>query len=305
MVKKVLGSKILRLIFSATLLYFVCRKVEVGSLVREMTMVPVWFVAAMFIYTFLVSLIGSIRWSWLLLENPKMADFLFFAKVNYIGGFYSLFLSSALGGDLFKWLHLKKRYKELTKTQLASSVVVDRVIGLSAFAVVAMCMMILGRLVGFVFPDFLFWFFMVLSFGVVVFYGVVFWFDFDKHFSRYKVLHRVLQVMEILKKGNKRRIVMALSISVAGHIVWTLPIWFFSLVFGAGMSLLSVYVLVPIINLILVLPISVAGFGAREQLFVYFFVPLGIAKEKILLVSTFGGVLVVLNALLGGLLSLM
>jgi len=305
MVKKVLGSKISRMVFSAILLYFAFRKVEIGSLVADMARVPVWFLVAMVVYMFLGILMGAIRWSWLLLEKPKMDDFLFFAKVNYIGGFYSLFLSSSVGGDLFKWLHLKKRYKDLSKTRLASSVVIDRVIGLSAFAMVAFCMMILGKLTGFVFPDFLFWFFMALSMGVVVFYGLVFWFDFDKYFSKYKILRRILQVMEILKKGNKKRIAMALAISVVGQILWTLPIWFYSLIFKAGMSLLSVYVLVPIINLVLILPISVAGFGAREQLFIYFFAPLGIAKEKILLVSAFGGVMGIFNALLGGLLSLL
>ena len=304
MVKKVLGSKVLRLVFSVTLLYFAFRKIDMGLLLVDLTKVPIWFVVAMVAYMFLGILMGAVRWSWLLLEKPKWKDFLFFFKVNMIGGFYSLFLSSALGGDLFKWLHLKKRYKDLTKTQLASSVVIDRVIGLSAFAVVAFCMMILGRLTGFVFPEFLFWFFMALSGGVVIFYGLVFWFDFDKYFGRYKILRRVLQVMEILKKGNKKRIVMALGISVIGQILWTLPIWFYSLIFGAGMSLLSVYVLVPIINLILVLPISVAGFGAREQLFVYFFAPLGIAEEKILLVSAFVGVMGVLTSLLGGLMML-
>ena len=304
MVKRILGSKVLRLVFSVTLLYFAFRKVDMGVLLVDLAKVPVWFLMVMIVYMFVGLLMGSIRWSWLLLDKPTWRDFLFFAKVTYIGSFYSLFLSSSLGGDLFKWLHLKKRYQELSKTQLASSVVIDRVVGLSAFALVAFCMMLLGRLIGFVFPDFLFWFFVALSAGVVVFYGLVFWFDFEKYFSRYKIWRRVLQVMEILKKGNKRRIAMALGISIVGQIIWTLPIWFYSLIFGAGMSLLSVYVLVPIINLILVLPISIAGFGAREQLFIYFFVPLGIAEEKILLVSTFTGVMGIFNALLGGLLML-
>lgn len=304
MVKKILGSKTLRLVFSVILLYFVFRKVDMDLLLVDLAKVPIWFVVVMVVYMFLGILMGGVRWSWLLLKKPKIVDFLFFSKVNYIGGFYSLFLSSAVGGDLFKWLHLKKRYKDLTKTQLASSVVIDRVIGLSAFAVVAFCMVMVGKLTGFIFPDYLFWFFLASTVGVVIFYGLVFWFDFDKYFSGHKIWRRVLQVIEILKKGNKKRIVMALMISVVGQILWTLPIWFYSLIFGAGMSLLSVYVLVPIINLILILPISVAGFGAREQLFVYFFAPLGIAKEKILLVSAFGGVMGILNALLGGLLML-
>ena len=60
----------------------------------------------------------------------------------------------------------------------------------------------------------------------------------------------------------------------------------------------------PVISLILVLPISVAGFGARENLFLLFFSQLGIADEKILLMSTFNGIMLVLNALIGGLTTL-
>jgi hypothetical protein len=83
-----------------------------------------------------------------------------------------------------------------------------------------------------------------------------------------------------------------------------LPTWFYSLIFGVGISIVQVYLFVPIISLILVLPISVAGFGARENLFLYFFSQLGFADEKILLVSTFGGIIGILNALVGGLLLL-
>jgi hypothetical protein len=57
----------------------------------------------------------------------------------------------------------------------------------------------------------------------------------------------------------------------------------------------------PIISLILVLPISWAGFGARENLFLIFFGQLGYPTEKLLLVSTFGGIMGILNALIGGL----
>jgi hypothetical protein len=86
--------------------------------------------------------------------------------------------------------------------------------------------------------------------------------------------------------------------------VWMLMNWFSSLTFRANISLLHIFIFMPIISLILVLPISWAGFGARENLFLVFFSQLGIPAEKLLLVSAFGGVMGILNALLGGLILL-
>lgn len=304
MVKKVLGSKIFRLVLSAVLLYFAFKRVDVAGLVRDLARVPMWFVIAVLIYSFLGMLLGSARWSLLVLGKISLKDALFFSKVNMIGGFYSLFLSSSVGGDFFKWAYLHKKYKEISKARLGISVVIDRAVGLSAFALVAFSMMILGKLTGFVFPDYLFWVFLAMNIAVLFFYGAVLWFDFEKKLARFSFMKKILEVIAVLEKENKKLIFQALAISVVGQLLWTLSLWFFSLIFGAGMSLLSIYVLVPVINLILVLPISIAGFGAREQLFLYFFGPLGIAEEKTLLVASFAGVMALLISLLGGLMLL-
>jgi len=71
---------------------------------------------------------------------------------------------------------------------------------------------------------------------------------------------------------------------------------------GAGFSLLSVYIFIPVISLALLLPVSIAGFGAREQLFLFFYSQIGVTAQKILLVSTFSGLANILFALMGGLL---
>jgi hypothetical protein len=82
--------------------------------------------------------------------------------------------------------------------------------------------------------------------------------------------------------------------------IWMGQTWLVSQALGGGLSLMSVFIFMPIISLILVLPISWAGFGAREQLFLYFFGQLGVTPEKILAVSTLNGVIGILNSLLGG-----
>lgn len=159
-------------------------------------------------------------------------------------------------------------------------------------------------MLGYQFPDYLLWLFSSLVLGMGVFYVLVFWLDFDKLFGRFKFLGKLLELVYILKGENKQRLGKCFLISFIGEPVWMAPFWLYSLIFGAGISLLQTYIFVPIISLILVLPISIAGFGARETLFLYFFEPLGFSPDKILLVSTFGGVLVIINSLIGGLLTL-
>jgi glycosyltransferase 2 family protein len=181
---------------------------------------------------------------------------------------------------------------------------IDRVVGLSAFALMALLATAVGKVVGIKTPDYLFWFFLGLSFLILVFYGLVFTIDFEKRLGKWPIFRKILDVLDVFKEGNKKRILLALGISVIAEPIWILPVWFYSLIFGAGMSWLSIMIILPIINLIIVLPISFAGFGARENLYLFFFSQLGISEEKILLVSTFSGIIVILNALLGGLISL-
>lgn len=299
--KRLLASKILRVGFSIVLIWLAFRRIDVGSLGAELVKVPWWFVALMMILYAAGAVLGSARWAFLVLKQVNIADVLAFTRANYIGMFYSLFLSSSVGGDAVKWIYLGRRYKDMSRLRLASGVVLDRVVGFSAFCLMAFGAMVLGKIVKFNFPDFLFWLFLGLFVGVGLFYLVLWLTDIERLMQRWVWGERLLKVIDVVKKSNKKRLVAAVGVSVVLQIIWTLPVWFYSLVFRAGMSLLSVYVLIPVIGLILVLPISVAGFGAREQLFLYFFRPLGIADEKILLVSAFGGVLTVLNSLFGGL----
>lgn len=303
--KKILTSPWTRGGFSVILIYFAFRKIDVLGLLGEISKVPLWLTLGLLAYMVFTTIIGVVRWCILIIEKPSLGDVFNFARAAYIGAFYGLFFPSAVGGDLVKWLPLLKKYPQLSKTRLVSSILVDRIIGFSAFVVMAFFSIVLGKFLRFQFPDYLFWLFFGLFLTMILFYIVVFSLDFEKIFGRFKLLRKLLEIVDLLKSENKSRIMKCFLISIIAEPIWILPNWFYSLVFDAGLSLLSVYVFMPVISLILVLPVSVAGFGAREQLYLYFFTQLGLVPEKVLLVSTFSGVLGVLNSLLGGLLILL
>lgn len=304
--KKILMSKWLRLILSVGLIYLAFMKVDILSVVKQLSQVPLWFVGFYIVYSFFSSFVGAYRWATLLLGKPSFSDVWVMVKSSYVAGFYALFLPSGMAVDLIKWLPLQKHYPELTKARLFSSVIVDRVVGFGAYVLVALTAMIIGRLIGFNFPMYLFWAFLGLAVGVIGFYIVTFTFDVEKVILRIKLwkFHRLVEIIRILKNTNRSRLIKCLVISVLGELVWMTPVWLISLVLNAGMSLISVFVFMPVIGLILILPISIAGFGARESLYLFFFGQLGLVSEKVLAVSALFGIMGIIVTLLGGLLTL-
>jgi glycosyltransferase 2 family protein len=302
--KKILSSKWFQLLFSALLIFIAFRRVDIARLLREVHRAPWWVVIALLIYMGLSMILGGLRWGILVLGKVRVEDVLAFTRATYAGCFYSLFFPSTVGGDLLKWTSLTKKYPEISKLKLAGTALIDRVIGFSAFSVAAIIALVAGKLLRYQFPDLLFWLFLGINVGLIIFYIVVFTLDFEKILSKFKFLSKLLEIVDLLKNSNKRRIIICFVISLVSEPVWMLMTWFSSLTFRAHIKLLQVFIFMPIISLILVLPISWAGFGARENLFLVFFGQLGFTQEKLLLVSAFVGILGVLNALIGGLLLL-
>lgn len=293
--------KFVQIVVSIGLLYFVFKKIDFASLLDSMFRVPLWFIlVSLFLNVFSVLVISS-RWSLLLLPKVEWGDVWNFSKASFVGRFYSLFLSSSMGGDLIKWLPLLKKYPKLNKVRLASSVLLDRIIGFSAFVVVAFVSMLVGKFINLDFPEYIFWTFLILFVGVIVFYIFVFVFDFEKIFKRLKIPNKIVKIADILTKSNKKRLLQSFVISLLTAPLWSFSGWLAFLAFGTGIPLLATMIIMPVINLILILPVSVAGFGAREVLFLSFFSGLAISDELILASSAFTGVLGIVLSSLGGL----
>lgn len=302
--KSVFGSKLFQLFFSALLIFIAFRKVDITRLFDEVHQVPLWVVGALLVYMGISMIVGGLRWSVLVLDKVRFSDVLAFTRATYAGAFYSLFFPTSIGGDLLKWTSLLKKYPDISKLKLAGTALIDRVIGFSAFSITAIISLGVGKILKYQFPEVLFWLFLGINIILIIFYILVFSLDFEKNLSKFKFLNKLLEVVDLLKNSNKKRILICFAISMFAEPVWMLMTWFSSLTFKANIKLLQVFIFMPIISLILVLPISWAGFGARENLFLVFFGQLGIPVEKLLLVSAFGGIMGILNALLGGILLL-
>lgn len=297
---KIVKSKITRILFSVAMIWWAFSKVNISELVKELGNINwLWIVLILF-YLGLTMLIGGFRWALITLPKVGIRDILIFTKSTYLGGFYSLFFPSAVGGDLLKWIPLLKQYPNLSKQKLATSVVVDRIIGFTCFSVVAFISLICGKLLKYSFPNFIFWLFLIINIGVVVFYLVVYFIDVDNLVNKLPWGKKIEGIISIFQKENKNRVFKSFLLSLITEPIWISTSYFFALLVGAPINLIQIFIFIPIISLTLILPISFAGFGARENLYLFFFTPLGVDSEKLLLMSTVGGIVGIINSLIGG-----
>lgn len=302
--KKVLFSRWARMFLSALLIYFAFRKADLPQLWSNLTSVSWQLVTVLVLLNIISMLIGGLRWAILVLGRANLKDILIFTKASFTGSFYSLFFPSSVGGDLLKWTTLLKNYPQISKLKLAGTALIDRVIGFSAFSLMAMISLIMGKILKYQFPGILFWLFLGINIALIIFYLFVFRLNFEKMAGKYKFLNKLLEIVDLLKNSNKKRIILCFLISMLAQPFWMMISWYLFNSLGIDLKLIQVFIFMPIISLILILPISWAGFGARENLYLYFLVPLGYSAEKLLFASTFSGVMGILMALLGGLMLL-
>lgn len=305
MLKKIFGSKLLRLFFSLVLIYFAFKKVDIIKLFKELESVPWWFVVVNVLLSFFIVSLISFRWSLLLFPKFKIKTVLAFTRANFLAAFYSLFFPTAIAGDVLKWAVIDHKYPKIAKTKVLGSILLDRFVGLSIFVFLGLISSIIGRKNGMIIPSYIFYLLLISTIICFLIYLLIYFFDVSKLLPKVTFLHRLDDAFELLKDENKGQIVKCILMSVISEAFWILQMWFVGWKFGTNLGILPVFIFIPIISTILILPISIGGFGAREQLYLFFFSQIGSSNESILLMSTFLGILGVINSLFGGLLSVL
>jgi uncharacterized membrane protein YbhN (UPF0104 family) len=93
----------------------------------------------------------------------------------------------------------------------------------------------------------------------------------------------------------------AFLLSIPAHLLMFSTFWFGAKAFAAGLSLLSIYCVMPIVATVTALPISIGGAGLREGLFIQILGALYSTPESIAtLVSLSGFMMQVFWSLIGG-----
>jgi uncharacterized protein (TIRG00374 family) len=256
----------------------------------------------------IVLLLQTQRWQFLLRAIGIRFAWNRTFRLTMIGMFFNFVLPGATGGDVAKIFYAMRETKS-EKAAAFLSVVLDRVLGLLALAFVSAVVVA--------------WKFQVLmstpvAQGSLIMIGIILGGSVAVSLAAVVVATRHLEnrlpermplrrgILDLAVairsySGAPHALLAAFALSVAAHLLIFSVFYFSSRAFLAGLAIADVFSVMPVINTVTALPISLQGVGVRENLFEQLLGGLYGTKPAIADLVSLGGYLVtVVWNLVGG-----
>jgi glycosyltransferase 2 family protein len=258
-------------------------------------------------------LLQAQRWKILLQVQGIAISYMRSLRILMVGMFFNLFLLGATGGDIIK-IFLIMREAPDKKAAALLSVFIDRVVGVLALAAVSTVVILLrwNDLMSHEVTRYGVATAAVILSGSIGFIAVA-WitgrFELTRKLphwlpAREKIIEAAAAFLEYARAGKS--VGAAFLLSIPAHLLMFSTFWFGAKAFSAGLNLLSIYCVMPIVATVTALPISIGGAGLREGLFIKILGSLYNTPESIAtLVSLSGFILVVFWSLVGGVIYLL
>ncbi len=245
------------------------------------------------------------RWR-VILENFDI-DIAYFplTKITFIGNFFNLFLPSAIGGDFFRAYYLAKRKHRgmsttITTTMLERSAGLCALLGIGTFFAATRRLEVQGISL---FHIFLGLIGLYTAANIALFHPWI----HDKITRLFKRWHLedVESKLELVYRGlrslrsNRRAITIALLLSLVIQFLSVVIMWVAALSIGVRAPFYVFLVFIPIINLTIMIPLTINGFGLRESAYALLFAQIGINNESAVALSLLNFLVVTLASLPG------
>lgn len=283
MKRKLLGSA-LKIIVSVGLLIVVLRQVgwrEVWQTLRSARL-PYLIVVA-----FALALLGigvrAYRWKVLLDALGIHMSLARLTSLYFVGTFFSDFLPTGVGGDVVRAYEVAQQTEN--GAGAVGTVLVDRATGLLMLFLMASMALLFGyRLVGSQVVA------LILLLTAAGWGGSILLMhrDWLQRLGLLRWVEKVRQVQEVhdaVHACGSRAIAVALGISFILNLLLIAINYLVALSLGVQVSLWYFLLFVPIISFLLMLPVSLSGWGVREGGYIYLFAQAGVAAPVALTMS--------------------
>lgn len=267
-----------------------------------------WFVAGIGAY-FLVEAFGALRWNILLrVQDIRISTRRTFG-LFMIGVFFNLFLPGTVGGDVVKVFYLLKETPQ-RKTAAMLTVLMDRLIGMVALILISSVIIALRYPLFLARSDtraLLVATLAILGSAVV---GIGFSFaitelglvhKLPKHLPGHEKLVELSVAYKLYARAWKASL-CGLGLSVLAHLAYFYTFYCAANSFTDKLKFWDLATVMPAVNMITSMPISVSGVGVREKLFEDLLFGLyGIPPNVAVLTSLVGFMITVIWGAVGGL----
>jgi uncharacterized membrane protein YbhN (UPF0104 family) len=292
------GSTLVRLLITAGILWYLAARIDLAEAARAVVSVRPAHLLLVLVLVAVDRAVMICRWVLLLRASGVAIDTTRAASIFLVSSFIGSFLPAGIGGDAARAYGLSR--EATTGSEALASVVVDRLLGI-------LSLVLMGAVgLGVAAPDGLSrW---QATAGVVLLLAAtaaLFWTDvvtrtlIPRWSAGGTLSGRLAAVGDAVARYRRRGRVMAhvLAWSVVVQVLRILQAYFLGL--GLGLTVpFSYYLLfMPVGLLMLLLPVSISGFGLPQGVIVWLLRPMGVPDERSLALST----LIVLTGLAGNL----
>jgi uncharacterized protein (TIRG00374 family) len=295
----------LRLLISVGLIVLLLGQVDPARLIAALHRTDWWLIGLSTLISWASILLAAYRWQ-VVIGTEKIRVSL--GRLFYwymVAGFFRMFLPTVLGGDVVRAHALAKHTGRAAFA--AASVVMERILGLSAMigiALAALAVSPLARDIPTVYPG-------VLVICVAYVAGLFVLFHRALEQTIVRLLERIhldglsqkvahgFQTLYALREHHLV-LLLAFLASVLFQLLGVYTIYLIGHALGLDVPWTYYFVTVPVIWLMTMLPISINGMGVRESAFVLFFAAAGVSNTDAILLAFLVFAQMVLISLLGG-----
>ncbi len=253
-----------------------------------------------------IILLAVFRWR-VILENFQIeAGLSSLTKIMFIGQFFNVFLPSQIGGDVFRAYYLSKSHHRGMSTTLTTTLV-ERSAGLFALLFMGCLFAALHRIV--VQGISLLYLFIGLIVAYLAANVALFHSWIHRRLTSLLIrfgLSNVEGKLELVYEGlttlrkNKKAIANCLLLSGVIQFLSVVVMWLAALAIGVHKPFYIFLIFIPIVNLTIMIPLTISGFGTREGVYILLFSLIGLPRETSLTLSLLNFLIVTLASLPGG-----
>lgn len=272
---------ILKIIVSVGLLLFIFSTIDLPAFLRVLRGANSGWLLVALVVMMLGVIIRAWRWKILLDAIGVRVPLGELTAIYFIGFLFNNLLPSGLGGDAMRMVELNRHSQR--GSDAVTSVLVDRFLGLSALQAIALLALLSDW--GSIPPAVAYFTVLIFAGGLA---GGLLLINRRLYLTlreRWGLFRRIIQINVIgnLFESFQRYPLPALGKSYLVSFLFNLSLItmnvFIGLALGAEATLAQYAVFVPITSLVLVIPISFAGLGVREETYRQLFGQVGVPSE--------------------------
>ena len=293
----------LRVAVSVAALAYVISHARLHDIWQVLANTAVIYVLIAMVIDQLTNFISSKAWHSLASSLGLKATFTRLLHLFYVGKFFNVFLPTTIGGDVVRALHLTKDSKKGAKA--VASIMMSRLVGLAAMVTI----FVIGIMLR---PDIVesrvllavavvllaFTLFTLILFSKVIIHLFE---PLLRRLTYLKLNHRILKLHEAIRAYRHHHGALAKAYVFMGlfHLLSIVCYYLLAVALGLEISFTYFLIIVPLVNILTALPISLNGVGHREGGFFYFLTQGGVPPSAAIALPLLSYIFTLDSAIIG------